>query len=309
MLTLGSMMLFFSLMAFITSPVQQFSNVVYLIFDAFAALERVQGIKDIPQEKKVFVGAEKLEQMKGKIECRNLTFGYRQHLPVLKNISCTIEPGELVALVGETGVGKTTLVHLLCGFYPPDSGEILVDDKNIQNVAIDSLRHNISFVPQRSHLFRDSIYHNITMGRDIPVEEIEKKIQNVEAFKFLDALPQKLYSPVFSGGSNFSSGQIQRISILRAIIEERPILIFDEATSNLDSVTEKAILDLLRQERAGKTTMIIGHRLSTIALTDKILVLFKGELVETGSFKELIAKKGVFYSLFQAQLEAEKNAK
>ncbi len=306
-ITLGGLMLFFSLVAYVTSPVQHFASVLFLILDAMAAIERVQGINEIPLEKDVFLGSDTLTNVKGKIVFDDVTFGYRKNIPVLKNISFSVEPGQMCAIVGETGVGKTTLINLICGFYMPSAGKIFIDDKSMDDISVVSLRENISMVSQKSHLFEDSLYRNITMGEDFSLEEIEQNASSIKAFKFIDDLPQKFYSPVFSGGSNFSAGQIQRISLLRALIRDKPILIFDEATSNLDSITEKLILDVLKRERKDKTTFLIGHRLSTIALADKILVLDKGSIAEFGTFKELIRNKGVFYSLFQTQLEAGKD--
>ncbi len=306
-ITLGSMMLFFSLVAYVISPVQRFPGVLFLILDALVAIERVQGIQDVPQEKEVFTGNKELTDVKGKVEFKNVTFGYQKDTPVLKDISFKINPGEICAFVGETGVGKSTLIKLLCGFYHIEQGEILVDDIPFHEISLESLRANISLVPQRSHLFKESLYRNITMSKDVSVEEIDDIARRIKAFGFIDELPQKFYAPVFSGGSNFSEGQIQRISILRALVNKRPILILDEATSNLDSVTEKMILSVLRRERKGKTSVIVGHRLSTIALADKIIVLEKGRIVESGTFAELLKAQGPFYSLFQAQLEADKN--
>ena len=305
--SLGSLMLFFSLIAYVTGPVQRFSDVVFLVSEAMAAIDRIQGSIELPKEKDVFTGKETLKNIKGKIEFNHVTFGYRQHTPIIKDVSFTIEPGQTCAIVGETGVGKTTLANLICGFYPTFSGDILIDDLSIKNISITSLREHLALVPQSSHLFHDSLYYNIAMGKEITVEQIEEKLRISKAFEFIDSLPQKYYTPVFSGGSNFSAGQIQRISIIRALVSEKPILIFDEATSNLDSITEKMILDLLTKERKGKTTIVIGHRISTIAFADKILVLDKGSLVEEGTFTELITRKGFFYSLFQTQLEAQKN--
>jgi ABC-type bacteriocin/lantibiotic exporter with double-glycine peptidase domain len=163
-LSLGSMMLFFSLVAYVISPIQRFPTVLFLILDALVAIERVQGIKDLPVENKVFVGSDTLTDVKGKIEFRNVTFGYRKDESILKNISFAIQPGEICAIVGETGVGKTTLVKLLSGFYKVDSGQIFIDEKPIDCISLNSLRENISAVPQRSHLFRESLFRNIVMS-------------------------------------------------------------------------------------------------------------------------------------------------
>ncbi len=306
-LTLGSMMLFFSLIAYVTSPVENFASVIFLVLDAMAAIDRVHGIKEMPLEKDLYGGKDDLKEVDGRVDFNNVSFGYRKKFPVLKDISFSVKPGQMCAIVGETGVGKTTLVNLICGFYKPTYGKILIDSKPVHEISIDSLRDNISMVRQRSHLFGDSLYRNITMGEDVSLEKIQKNAKDMKAFNFIYDLPQRFYSPVFSGGNNFSAGQVQRISVLRALIRDKPILIFDEATSNLDSVTEKMILDVLKRERKDKTTFVIGHRLSTIALADKIIVLDKGRLVESGTFNELVKLRGVFYTLFQPQLNAGNN--
>ncbi|MFC1593932.1 peptidase domain-containing ABC transporter [Candidatus Omnitrophota bacterium] len=307
-ITLGQMMFFFSLVAFVVSPIQRSMGVFFGVQDALVAIERVQGIADIRLEKEVFSGKKQLVQVRGKIEFQHVTFGYNRRQNVLDDISFSVNPGEICAIVGETGVGKSTLIKLICGFYKIDSGTICIDDISLNELSIESLRENICAVFQRPHLFSESLYKNIVMDDDTPVKELEERFKAIPAFQFIEQLPQKYLSQVFCGGSNFSEGQIQRIAILRAITRNSPLLIFDEATSNLDSETEKIILNLLKKEREGKTTIIVGHRISTIALADKIIVLDKGKIAETGGFKELIARHGQFYNLFRAQLEAKESA-
>ncbi|MBF0384703.1 MAG: peptidase domain-containing ABC transporter [Candidatus Omnitrophica bacterium] len=302
-ITLGEMMFFFSLVAFVVSPIQRSSNVFFLVQDALVAIERIYAICEIKLENKAFCGQKIVEEMKGKIEFKDVSFGYRKKRNILENINFIVNPGEILAIVGETGVGKSTLTKLICGFYMIDSGDILFDDVSLKELDMLSLRKNISAVFQRPHLFNESIFHNITMGGPFPLEQVEKMFQQKKAFQFIDNLPQKYLANVFSGGSNFSEGQIQRIAILRALARNSPVLIFDEATSNLDSQTEETILEILRKERKNKTTIIVGHRLSTISLADNIIVLKDGKIAESGSLKRLMEKKEYFYRLFHAQLE------
>jgi len=301
-LTLGSMMLFFTLMTFVTSPVNRVASVLYLISDSLTAIERVQGIKDVKQEEQI-IEKKTFTTVQGKIRFENVCFEYRKYVPLFQNISFTIDPGQSVAIVGSTGAGKTTLIKLLCGFYKPTSGSIYLDETPLSEISYDILRQQISLVSQRPHLFRDNLYRNVTMGDSIDIKTIEDKPWHDSLFGFVKELPQGYLSPVFSAGNNFSAGQIQRLAILRALLHNKPILIFDEATSNLDSITENMILQVLRTECKGKTRVVIGHRLSTIAAADKILVVDNGKIAEEGTFTELVDKKGLFYNLFRLQIE------
>ena len=190
----------------------------------------------------------------------------------------------------------------MCGFYKINSGCIKIGDVTLEEVSLDSLRKHVGVVFQRPYLFGGNLYRNIVMGQDISMEVIKERFKNNDAFKFIYDLPQDFLTTMYSGGSNFSAGQIQRIAILRALIKDPAILIFDEATSNLDSGTEKIILEFLTKERRGKTTLIIGHRLSTVAAADLIIVLQDGKIVEKGTLQELIQNQGEFHRLFYTQL-------
>ena len=303
-LSVGSLMFFFGLAAFVISPIQQVPAVYITVQDTLVTLERLFAIIKLPLEKEIFSGRRTLSDIKGKIDFENVSFGYRKDAMILKDINFSLKAGKTLAIVGETGVGKTTLAKLLCGFYKVNGGLMRIDGCPLEELSLEALRQHVGVVFQRSYLFADTLYKNLTMGKSISEEEIKKKFEHSGAFQFINELPQGLSTLIRPGGGNLSEGQIQRIAILRTLIKDPTILIFDEATSNLDSATEKMILEFLTEKRKGKTTIIIGHRLSTVAAADAIIVLDGGRIVEQGSLRELIDKKEYFYALFKTQLEA-----
>jgi len=238
---------------------------------------------------------------KGLIEFKHVGFGYRRR-PVLNDLSLRIKPGERVGIVGSSGAGKTTLVNLLLRFYEPKHGQILIDGQDIADVKQDSLRSNISFIPQDPSMFNRTIYENIGYGKNgATFAEIRSAAKNASADKFIMATEKKYNSLVGDRGIKLSGGQRQRIAIARAFLKDAPILVLDEATSALDSETEVAIQEAFEKLSKGRTTIAIAHRLSTLRNMDRIIVLDHGEIVEQGSHQQLLRKKGKYYQLWQMQ--------
>ena len=243
-----------------------------------------------------------VKKVKGEIEFKNVFFSYTPSVPIIENISFKVASDEMVALVGASGSGKTTLMNLLMRYYEYSSGEILIDGKNIRDFTLKSLRDSIGLVTQDVFLFNDTILSNIVYGSsDYSFEDIKKAAEIARASDFIEELPEKYDSIVGERGILLSNGQRQRISIARAIIKKPSILIFDEATSSLDSESEKLIREAMREVMRNRTTLVIAHRLSTIIDAKMILVIKKGEIKETGNHRELLKKKGLYYSLYNLQ--------
>ena len=250
--------------------------------------------------------AAELEMARGRIVFEDVNFSYTDNRTILNNVSFTIEPREKVAVVGSSGAGKSTLVKLLFRFYDPDKGRILIDGQNIHNVSQASLRRAIGIVPQDTVLFNDSIFENVRYGNPRAEDhEVEQAIELAHLSDFILALPEGRDTLVGERGLKLSGGEKQRVSIARTILKRPPILVFDEATSSLDSKTEQAILAALRDIARDHTSLVIAHRLSTIIDADRIVVLHQGEIVESGNHQDLLAKGGHYAQLWQAQQRQE----
>ena len=231
-----------------------------------------------------------------------MSFAYHDDRPILSNVSFTVEPGSKVAVVGEGGAGKSTLVKLLFRFYDPASGRITIDGQNIADVTQHSLRQHIGIVPQDTVLFNDSIFENIRYGRpDANEEDVYEAIRLAHLDQFISQLPEGAQTKVGERGLKLSGGEKQRVAIARAILKRPAIMVFDEATSSLDSQSEQAILRALREVAKGHTSLVIAHRLSTIVDADKILVMSQGRLIEHGNHDALLNQQGVYAGLWQAQ--------
>tara|TARA_Y100001968_G_scaffold114908_1_gene104276 strand:- start:1664 stop:2632 length:969 start_codon:yes stop_codon:yes gene_type:complete len=238
----------------------------------------------------------------GRIEFEQVSFAYHDDRPILSNVSFTVEPGSKVAVVGESGAGKSTLVKLLFRFYDPASGRITIDGQNIADVTQHSLRQHIGIVPQDTVLFNDSIFENIRYGRpDANEEDVYEAIRLAHLDQFISQLPEGAQTKVGERGLKLSGGEKQRVAIARAILKRPAIMVFDEATSSLDSQSEQAILRALREVAKGHTSLVIAHRLSTIVDADKILVMSQGRLIEHGNHDALLNQQGVYAGLWQAQ--------
>jgi ATP-binding cassette subfamily B protein len=255
-----------------------------------------QGLRDKPQAKPLRVKA-------GQIEFQNVHFCYQGNNPLFQNKSIFIMPGEKVGLVGYSGGGKSTFINLILRLYDVSSGAILIDDHNIQDVTQDSLRNAIALIPQDPVLFHRSLMDNIRYGREHATDaQVIAAAKAAHAHAFIEQLPEGYQSLVGERGVKLSGGQRQRIAIARAILKDAPILILDEATSQLDSVTENDIQASLHQLMSNKTTLVIAHRLSTLLHMDRILVFDQGMIVEMGSHQELMRKRGLYKTLLEAQV-------
>ena len=247
-------------------------------------------------------GAEDIRVGSGCIRFENVDFHYREDRPILKHLSFTLEPGQKVAVVGESGAGKSTLVKLLFRFYDVTGGQITIDDQNIAAVSQQSLRKAIGIVPQDTVLFNDSILENIRYGRpDASDDDVKQAIKLAHLESFIASLPDGDQTKVGERGLKLSGGEKQRVAIARTILKRPPILVFDEATSSLDSQSEQAILSALREIAEGHTSLVIAHRLSTIVDADKIVVMESGQIIEQGSHADLLARQGAYKKLWDTQ--------
>ncbi|MBU5675925.1 ABC transporter ATP-binding protein/permease [Alkaliphilus sp. MSJ-5] len=300
--TIGDIVAFIMYLNMFYGPVKSFSRIMEMAGNAVAGCQRVFEVMDENPDVKETPGAKKLSQVDGKIEFKDLSFNYTPEITVLENINLTIEPGQTVALVGTTGVGKTTIASLLNRFYDPQKGSIFIDETNINDVTLKSLRDNISMVLQDTFLFNGTVYENIAYGwKDASREQVIQAAKAANAHEFIQGLENGYDTIIGERGVRLSGGQKQRLSIARAILRNSPILILDEATSALDTKTEREIQAALDRISKDCTTIVIAHRLSTIRSADKIVVLDGTGIAEIGTHDELIRHCGIYASLYNAQ--------
>jgi ATP-binding cassette subfamily B protein len=269
----------------------------------FEVMELKPTIKDSPN-------AVAIKEVKGNIEFDDVSFAYHKGQKVLKDINLHIRPDETIALVGQSGSGKTTITKLLMRFYDVSQGEIKLDDQDLRDLKIYDLRRAIGLVPQEAVLFNDTIAYNIAYGKsDATQEEIEEATKKANLHEFVMKLPRKYGTIVGERGVKLSGGQKQRLAIARVILENPEIIIFDEATSQLDSSNERKIQQAFQNLTKNKTTIIIAHRLSTVMDADRIIVFKQGQIVQQGKHQELIKQDGVYKHLWQLQTQKNQVAK
>lgn len=306
-MTIGELIVFNSLLIYFLDPIENLIGLQPVLQTAMVAAERLSEILDLHVEKDMNNEDKiELESLKGNIEFINVDFRYGTREPVLKKINLLLEPGKSTALVGESGSGKTTLAKLLLKFYEINEGEILIDGINIKDINIEWLRDKIAYVSQDIFLLSDTIKNNLILGnKEITFEQVLTICKDVRAHDFINKLPLRYDTILEESGENLSGGEKQRLAIARALLRNPEIFIFDEATSNLDSITEKAITQSIKQATQNATVIIIAHRLSTIMKCDNICVLNDGEVIEVGNHDELLRNKGKYYDLWKEQFQEE----
>ena len=285
----------------ILTPAKAITRGIYNIKKGGAAAERIQEILDTENPLKDKENAIEIEGFNSDIAFKNISFKYQDEY-VLKNLSLDIKKGETVALVGQSGSGKSTIANLITRFYHVNEGEILIDGININNITTSSLRKQLGLVTQEAILFNDSIKNNLKLGKkDATDDEIIEALKVANAWEFVKDLPNGIETNIGDAGGKLSGGQKQRLSIARAVLKSPPIMVLDEATSALDTESERLVQVALENMMKNRTSIVIAHRLSTIQKADKIVVLNKGEIVEQGKHDELIAQKGVYHKLVEMQ--------
>jgi len=304
-MTLGELVGFIFYLALFYEPVGRLHGLNQMLQAARASGERVFDILDAPVERPSAAGtrAEILRvPVRGEVVYENVGFHYTPERVVLRNINLRAEPGEMIALVGPTGAGKSTLVNLLPAFYELSSGRIRIDGQDIAHISLESLRTQISVVSQEAFLFNGTVRENILYGKlDATEEELLAAARAANCHDFIARLPEGYNARVGERGVKLSVGEKQRVSIARALLKDAPILILDEATASVDTATEKLIQEALERLMAGRTSFVIAHRLSTIRNADQILVMRQGQIIERGTHEELLAQEGLYAKLARIQ--------
>ncbi len=305
MATVGTIVIFTELARQFTRPLNELSNQFNQLLAAVAGAERVFEIVDEESEEKDEVDAIEIGEPKGYVEFQNVYFAYDKDEVILKDISFDVKPGETIAFVGHTGAGKTTIINLISRFYNYDGGKILLDGQELKSIKRSSLRKHMAFVLQDAFLFEGTIKDNIRYGRlDATDEEIVEAARNANAHSFIMRLPEQYDTILDPEGSGISQGQKQLLTIARALLADPIILVLDEATSSIDTVTEIKIQEALERLMEGRTSFVIAHRLNTIRNADKIIMLENGQIIEQGSHDELIKNNGHYADLYETQLHA-----
>ena len=287
-----------------SGPINEISNIVNEIFSALAAAERVFYLLDAAEEVKDIPEAKALTDCRGDVRADNVVFGYNKDKIILHDLNMKAEPGQMVAIVGPTGAGKTTIINLLMRFYEPNDGVIYVDDKGITSYTMESLRKSYSMVLQDTWVFNGTIFDNIAYGKEnATMDEVVEAAKAAHIHSYIMKLPKGYNTVISEDGGNISKGQKQLITIARAMLIDTSMLILDEATSNVDTGTERKVQKAMMNLMKGKTCFVIAHRLSTIKNADNILVVEHGDVVEQGNHESLMAAKGAYYRLYESQFD------
>lgn len=299
----GALFLAYITLAYnILTPAKAISKATYQVKNGMAAAERVFEIIDTPNVIRDTEHSKVIETFNNNISLKNVTFSYDGEREVLKNFNLEIPKGKMVALVGQSGSGKSTIANLLMRFYDVEHGEILIDNTNIKNIQLISLRDQLGLVTQDSIMFNGTIADNVKIGKQNATDdEVIEALKVANAYEFVQNLPQGIHTNIGDAGGKLSGGQKQRISIARAVLKNPPIMVLDEATSALDTESERLVQDALEKMMENRTSVVIAHRLSTIQKADKIVVMHRGEIAEQGTHDELLAKNGTYAKLVSLQ--------
>jgi ATP-binding cassette, subfamily B, bacterial MsbA len=297
-------LVFFASIFSLVKPIKNLGQVNNEIQAGMAAADRIFSILDTPDEIKTGAKGHELAQARGSVELDAVEFEYLPDEPVLRGINLKVEPGEMVALVGSSGGGKSTLIDMIPGFYHPDSGRVLIDDLDVRDLDLGSLRRNMGIVTQEVILFHDTIFNNIAYGlKDVSLEDVRAAALAANADDFIMKLPHGYQTVIGDRGLKLSGGQRQRLSIARAILRNPPILLLDEATSALDTESEQLVQEAIDRLVKHRTTIVIAHRLSTIQNVDRIYLLEAGQVVQVGTHDELLASGGRYRELYEMQFK------
>ena len=302
-ITLGNISSFVLYSRKFSGPINEAANIFSELQSALAAAERVFELMDEPEEPADLPGAKPLDVREGQVDIEHLNFGYDPHRLILRDVNLTAAPGSMIAIVGPTGAGKTTLVNLLMRFYELDGGEIRIDGVPTSQMRREQVHALFDMVLQDTWLFEGTVYENLSYGKEnVSYETVERACRAVGMHSYVAALPQG-YDTVLDEKASLSQGQRQLLTIARSIVQDAPMMILDEATSSVDTRTEQLIQRGMDELTAGRTSFVIAHRLSTIRNADKILVLRDGDIVESGSHEALLAKGGFYAQLYNSQFE------
>ena len=304
MVSLGQISSFILYSRKFSGPINEIANIVNELYSALSAAERVFMLLDETEEIKDVENAKVLTQVEGNVKLEDVKFGYEEGKTIIHKLNLDAQAGKLVAIVGPTGAGKTTIINLLMRFYDVDAGRILVDGNEIRKCTRESLRSAYAMVLQETWVFKGTIFENIAYGKEgATMEEVVAAAKAAHIHPFIERLPEGYQTVISEDGGNISKGQKQLLTIARAMLYDARMLILDEATSNVDTSTERQIQKAMRDLMTDKTCFVIAHRLSTIQHADHILVVDKGDVVEQGTHEELMEKKGFYYKLYAAQFE------
>ena len=300
--TLGQLSSFILYSRKFAGPINELANIMNELFSALSAAERIFSFLDMEEERKDKEGAIEIEKGEGNIEVRDVSFSYSPEKEILHNVSFSAEKGKTLAIVGETGAGKTTIINLLMRFYYPDKGKIFIDGIDSTDIKVHSQRRQFAMVLQDTWLFRGTVYDNIAYGREGATrEEVVEAAKKAGIHYFISTLDKGYDTVISEDGGNISKGQKQLLTIARAFLSNSPVLILDEATSNVDTSTEKRVQEAMTALMKGRTAIVIAHRLSTIENADEIIVMSNGSVVEKGTHSSLLEKKGAYYKLYRSQ--------